>query len=91
MKADSDRDPVKGVDPLDAPRLAVTLLSVSLPSTDRSEVLDAVGEDYCRRVAESGRARARRWYWGQTLHFLVRMPVVRMSEKRRRSSGSSGQ
>jgi putative ABC transport system permease protein len=88
MKSRFGRGPAKGADRLGAPRLAVTLLSLTLPPKDRSEVLDSLGEDFRWRTEESGRARARRWYWGQTLHFLVRMPAVRLREKLRRSGGA---
>ena len=49
------------------PRLAAALLSVAVDPRRRDAVLGDLAEEYGERASETGRVRARLWYWLQVL------------------------
>ena len=57
-----------------SPRLARALLAALLPSESREDVLGDLEEAFAHQVEVGGERLARRWYWGQTVRFLARMP-----------------
>ena len=59
------------------PALATRLIASLLPPDEREDTLGDLTERFQRRETRYGAAAARRWYWKQTLMFLVRVPRER--------------
>ena len=57
------------------PRLARTLLERCLPAESVEDVLGDLEEAYHARVDAAGLPKARRWYWGQTVRLVARLPL----------------
>jgi len=53
------------------PRLAASLVSISLPGRDRGTLLGDLEEQFLRRAGARGARVARRWYWGQALRLAM--------------------
>ncbi|UCG84776.1 MAG: ABC transporter permease, partial [Gemmatimonadota bacterium] len=66
------------------PRLAESLLSLSLPNRYREQQLGDLREAFLSLQEHAGRSEARRWYWSQVLKSVV--PNLALSFRRRRLS-----
>ena len=66
------------------PRLARRLLALTLPEDAREHVEGDLLEVYARRGARDGVARARLWYWTETMSFSARFLVERLRPRRAR-------
>ncbi|MCK5650181.1 MAG: ABC transporter permease, partial [Gemmatimonadetes bacterium] len=64
-----------GCDRRYSPRLANALLVRCLPADSVEDVLGDLEEAFHIHVAATGLSHARRWYWGQTLRLMARLPV----------------
>jgi predicted permease len=73
-----------------SPRLAQALLTLLLPGASAEEVLGDLEEALRRRVAARGLAEGRRWYWGQTVRLLMRLPEDWVLESGGISMGAFG-
>jgi hypothetical protein len=63
------------------PRLARRLLELVLPPDAREHIIDDLDEVYRHRCQQRTVARARRWYWRETLSFSSRFFVERLRER----------
>ena len=62
-----------------SPRLATALLSASLPRDAAAEVLGDLEEAFHAQARLVGKTRARAWYWGEALRFVVRLLFTKVT------------
>lgn len=77
------------------PRLAERLLLRRLAADERDELIGDINEQFQSRVTRDGDARARRWYWAQTMALiwgfsLHRRDVVSTAHERTRGLWAAG-
>ena len=69
------------------PRLARRILHRALPIDVRDDILQILDDQFAERLA-AGRARARAWYWRETLSFSAHFSVERLRGLRHAITGS---
>jgi len=92
-KSPRDRVPAAGSDaPAGPPRPAEWLLRRALPAEDREALIGDLAEEYRDvHLPRDGAARAKRWYWSQTLRSLFsRRDGAHRRAHPQRSSGGPG-
>jgi predicted permease len=73
------------------PKLAESLLRLSLPSRYQEQQLGDLREAFFELRAQTTRSNARRWYWGQVLKSLIPNLTTAMRHRRRsRQRGHAG-
>ena len=63
------------------PALARRLLALALPDDARDHIVNELDEVYARTCEQDGHARARRWYWRETLAFTGGFTLERVRER----------